>query len=108
METSRLDARCIDRHRLSHSFLHHLLHQRHARVILRRVGLLQVQLLHCGQREVEIALNQSRVYALRQTDPKVPAKEREHEEVLELPSYEGRSKVNATRRNRQSFGKERN
>ena len=48
VETTRLDARCIDRHRLPHGLLHHLLHQRHARVILRRVGLLQVQLLHRG------------------------------------------------------------
>ena len=107
VETSRLNTGRIDRHRLSHRLLHHLLHQRHARVVLRRMRLLQIQLLHCRQREMEVALFHTQTLALRQTDQKDPARVQEREEALALPSCGGRNTANAKRRNRRSFGRER-
>ena len=107
METSRFDTRGIDRHRLSHGLFHHLLHQRHTGIVLCRMRLLQIQLLHRRQREVEVALNGTQKEALRQTDPKGPAREQERGEASALPFCGGRNRENARRRNHQSFGRER-
>lgn len=47
----------VRRHRTAHHVLHHILHQRHPIIVLLRAGLLQVELLQRGQREMEVNLH---------------------------------------------------